>query len=148
MELHQKGFGAEVKHTAVITQEEEDQLWDRGVLRVDSLLKLLCRVFFSVGKVFCIRGGKEQRNLKPSQFQWKHDPDRYVYIENGSKNNSGAELRVSNKVVPVYANPSIGERCVVYLLDLYLSKYPRMAFEKGIYYLRPKPVPVLKPDGP
>ena len=81
--------------------------------------------------------------MKPSQFQQKHDPDWYVYIENGSKNNSGAELRVTNKVIPVYTNPSVGERCAVYLLDLYLSKLLRMAFEKGIFHLRPKPVPVL-----
>ena len=53
VELCQKGVGAEVKHTAVITQEEEHQLWDRGVLGVDSLLKLLRSVFFSVWKVYC-----------------------------------------------------------------------------------------------
>ena len=57
-------------------------------------------------------------------------------------------MRVTNKVVQVYANPSIGERCVVYLLDLYLSKLPRMTFEKSTFYLIPKPAPVLKPDGP
>ena len=60
------------------------------MLRVDSPLKLLHSAFFSVGKVFCIKGSQEQRNLKPSQFQQKCDPDQYVYIENGSKNNSGA----------------------------------------------------------
>ncbi len=63
------------------------------------------------------------------------DPSRYVYTENGSKNNSGSNLRVENKVVPVYANPISGTRCLVYLLDDYFSKLPKYAFEKDV---RPK----------
>ena len=33
--------------------------------------------------------------------------------------------------------PEVGERCAVYLLDLYLSKLPSEAFEQDIFYLRP-----------
>lgn len=76
--------------------------------------------------------------MKPSQFRRETQTDKYTYIENGSKNNSGTKLKVSNKVVPVYANPSAGERCLLYLLDLYMSKLPKEAFEKEIFYLRPK----------
>ena len=87
-------------------------------------------VFFYIGKVFCLRGGEEQRQLKPSQLTRKKEPDHYVYVETGSKNRSGGlkELNVENKVVPVYASPAAGERCLVYLLDLYLQKLPPIKY--------------------
>jgi len=47
-------------------------------------------------------------------------------------------LNVENKVVPPYANPSAGQRCLVFLPDEYLSKLPQVAFEKQIFCLRPK----------
>ena len=117
------------QHTPVLSPSEEEQLWESSILGVDTPVKLQHTVFFYVGKVCYLRGGQEQHALKPSQFQRKHDPDRYLYIENGSKNNSGAQLQVTHKVVPVYANPTAGEHCLVYL---YLSKLPKMAFEKAI----------------
>ena len=51
--------------------------------------------------------------------------DQYVDVETGSKNRSGGlkELNVDNKVVPIYACPAAGERCLVYLLDLYLPLF-------------------------
>jgi hypothetical protein len=97
-------------------------------------------VFFYVGKHFCIRGGEEQRKLSPSQFIRYSDPDRYAYIEHGSKNRSGglSQLNVTNKVVECVALPENRPKCLVYLLDVYLSKLPPFAFEKGILYCRPK----------
>ena len=42
-----------------------------------------------------------------------HDPDGYLYNENGSKNRSGGlqDFRISNKSVPIYACPEFEERC-------------------------------------
>ena len=34
--------------------------------------------------------------------------------------------------------PENGQKCLVFLLDLYLSKLPTFAFEKDFLYLRPK----------
>lgn len=47
------------------------------------------------------------------------------------------ELHVENKVVPIVANPDLGDACHVLLLDLYLSKLPAKAREADIFYLRP-----------
>ena len=68
------------------------------------------------------------------------DPDCYTYIEHGSKNRAGevAELRIENKVMPCYAVPEEGKKCLVSLLDTYLIKLPGFAFEKDILYCRPK----------
>ena len=137
--LRQERVGTDVKHTAVITELEENQLWESGVLGVDTPEKLERAVFFYVGKVFCIRGGQEQRELKVSQFRRSSNPDCYTYVEYGSKTISGVRLNDKNIVVPVYANPSAENRCLVRLLDLYIAKLPKMAFEKELFYLRPKP---------
>ena len=137
-----------MKHTPIITKEEEDQLWKSKEMGTNTPKQLLQAVFFYAGKVFCLRGGIEQRGLKVSQFQRRYSPDHYVYIENGSKNNSGANLKIQNKVVPVYANPTSGERCLVALLDKYLSKLPPVAFEKDVFYMKPKAATPSDADSP
>ena len=137
-ELRKQGVGTVVKHAPVITPEEEDKLWEKKILGVDSPLALQRAVYFYLGKSFCLRGGTEQRNMKCSQLVRSSNPDSYTYVENGSKNNTGANPSEANKVVPVYADPQSCPRCLIYLLDLYLSKLPPMAREKDILYLHPK----------
>ena len=69
-----------VKHAAVITAEEEDKLWESGAIGIYSPKALSRCVLYYVGKAFCIRGGQEQRDLKPSQFIREYNPDRYTYV--------------------------------------------------------------------
>jgi hypothetical protein len=94
-------------------------------------------VFYAIGKLFCLCGGKEHRALKLSHL--KRGSDKYVYHENVSKNRNGSfkQLHVRSKVVPVYSCPEAGKRCPVYLLDLYISKLPEEAKEKDQLYVRP-----------
>lgn len=68
------------------------------------------------------RGGRTGRTYT-SKLIWKRDPDQYVYIETGSKNRSGGlkQMNVENKVLPVYATPAANKRCLVFLLNLYIS---------------------------
>ena len=138
--LHQSGVGTVVRHTPVFSIDEEGVLWSSGVLSVDNPKGLQRAVFYYVGKVFCLRGGDEQKNLKPSQFVRSQQPDRYVYTEHGSKNRSGGlgQLNVENKQVTGYATPDNQPRCIVFLLDKYFLKLPKYAFEKDVFYLRPK----------
>ena len=95
-------------------------------------------MFYYVGKVCCLSGGEEQRSLKPSQFVRSGNPDHYTYIENGSKNYSGVDPKGGNKTVQVYAWPEKRPRCLVYLLDMYFSKFPRNGLDLNVFYLRPK----------
>ena len=136
-ELRQQGVGAQVKHTAIVSPEEEDMLWSSKVIGDHSPLALQRAVFFYVGKAFCLRGGEEQRKLKRSQFQRSFNPDCYTYIENGSKNYSGVNSS-ENKVVPVYAATDAKPRCLVYLLDTYFGKFPANTDGLDVFYLRPK----------
>ena len=128
-------------NTQIITKEEENELWESGILGLATSPKALLRaVFFYNGKNFCLRGGTEHRDLKLSQFTRCSDPDNhYIYTENSSKNRQGgfAQLRIENKVVPIFANSSIGDRCHVHILDTYISKLPEEVKEKDFFYARP-----------
>ena len=79
-----------MKHTPIITQEEDNLLWENGILGTET---------------------------QPSQFSIYENPCRYIYVENGFKYNSGVNLKVENKTVPVYRNSGDGSRCLVCLLD-------------------------------
>ena len=137
-QLRSEGIGANPKSATIITDEDEDILWEKGVLGIDSPEALLYSVFFYNGKNFHLRGGQEHRFLCISQLQRLSNPARYVYVENGSKNRSGGlNDRFTNKVVPIYSNPSSGNRDHVFLLDNYLSKIPQAARQLDIFYLRP-----------
>ena len=84
--LHSSGIGRQVNHAEVISKQEENKLWESGVLGDSDPKSLQNAVFYTVGKMLCLRGGVEHRSLKLSQFQQKSQPDHYVYVENVSKN--------------------------------------------------------------
>lgn len=44
---------------------------------------------------------------------------------------------MQHKSVTIVANPVVGERCHVFLLDTYISKLPPAAVEKNIFYCKP-----------
>ena len=138
-ELRELGVGAGVKHSSVISKDEESKLWEGGVLGVDSPRALLNAVFYYNGKGPCLRGGKEHRSLKLSQIVLHDDPPHYVYTENGSKNRNGGinQRRVQNKVVPVFLCPEGGNRCHFTILQKYISKLPPIAFQKDWFYMKP-----------
>ena len=144
--LHSEGIG---RHAETISTEEENQLWETGVLDINTPKGLQNAVFYTIGKMFCLRGGQEHRALKLSQLQ-RCDDGRYVYYENVSKNRNGSfkQLHIKNKVVPVFACPEAGERCPVRILDQYISKLPEEAKQKDLFYVRPlekKPLELSKP---
>ena len=79
--LHKDGIGASVKHTSIITIEEEKRLWQLGIMSIDNPKGLQRAVIFYIGKLCCLRGGEEQRLLKVSQFQRSPIgslPDKYT----------------------------------------------------------------------
>ena len=91
-QLHAKGVGTNKQHTATIADEEEEILWEKGVLGSHDPLALLRAVFYLNGKNFCLRGGEEQRSLRREQII--REPSdcemvavSYKYVESGSKNN-------------------------------------------------------------
>ncbi len=113
--LRSDGVGSEEKRTEGITSEEEDKLWNSGVLNDSTADGLFQAVFYCNGKSFCLRGGQEHRDLCLSQLIRLESPNRYVYKEKASKGGL-AQLKLEHKSVTIMANPSSGIRCPVHLL--------------------------------
>ena len=61
-ELRSQGLGSETKQASIITKDEENLLWSRGIMGLHSPLSLIRTVFYYVGKVFCLRGREEHIN--------------------------------------------------------------------------------------
>lgn len=145
-DYEEQGNGSQKRpppHMTSITLEQENNLWEQGILGTDSPLKLLRAVFYHMSRVFFIKGATKHRYLKLSQFRRDTNPDCYTYIaaESGSKKKKSYGIQVNSRFFsfpPVYhANPVARERCLVYLLDLYISKLPGYASKEDVFYLRP-----------
>ena len=140
-ELWSAGIGVADKHTEGISYDEEQLLWSEGVLGFDNPRTLLNTVFFYNGKVLILRGGREHRELKFSQFSFGAERGKnYVqFVETGSKNRSGSyKSKHSNKVIKHYADSSLGNRCYYYILSFYWQKIPSH-YDGDCFYLRPCP---------
>ena len=72
--MHSKGIETETKATPVLSTDEEDALWSKGVLSLDNPIGLMNAVFFYNGKKFCLGGGNEHWNLQLPQFRKDHQP--------------------------------------------------------------------------
>ena len=90
-ELHREGIGAQCKSASVITYENENILWEKGLLGDDSPRMLQHTVFFYAGLQFCLRGIQEQYDMTVQQLKrFPKDSQIYheqVYYEYVSKNN-------------------------------------------------------------
>jgi hypothetical protein len=147
--LHSEGVGAVKKSAEVFSFEDEECLWLKGVMGVDSPSALFNAVFFYVGLNFCLRGGQEHRNLSINQFQ-RHPQDMeiynqdtfYEYSEYISKNNQHRfkDIHTKNKVVKGYANID-STKCIVKILDKYFSSIPS---NPKAFYLRPSNHDIIK----
>ena len=141
--LREDGVGSSVRHAAVISYEEEESLWKAGTLGVENPKALLNAIFYMNGKVLCLRGGREHKSLKISQFNFGSDQgDFVVYMENGSKTVQEHTRRRQvhdNKVVKHYANTQLGNRCYVFLLHFYLQKLAPKVLEDpdSFFYWKP-----------
>ena len=148
-DLHSKGIGAQQRSAEIITIEDEDLFWAKGSLGSESPQMLQHTVFFYIGLQFCLRGVQEQYELSPSQLI-RYPPDMtvyneevyYQYTEFISKNNQHRfkDTNISNKQVRSYAFPG-NNRCLVKLLDCYLSKVP-----PNLSYLYMRPLPAFPDD--
>ena len=153
--LHKNGIGCATKKTELLTREDEEKLWQTGVLNPDTPQGLLKCVFFLNGRNFCLRGGAEHRDLKLSQLKREVVQVNgtakvcYTYIEYVSKNRSGGlkQLKMENKIVRQYESERI-DRCHVLLLHKYIQHLPSKAKKKDVFYMKPKSATPEDPNAP
>ena len=127
--LRSHGMGVKKKQAEPITAEEENLLWEGGLLGEENPQALLDTMLFLCGIHFALRSGEEHRSLQLSQFELvvpKEGCARLIYTENYSKNNQGGlqHRKVKPKCVTCYANERNPGRCLVRLYQVYLSHRP------------------------
>ena len=57
--LHRDGVGVKRNSAIIISKEDEDQFWEKGLLGTSSPRVLHLSVFFYIGLQFCLRGVEE-----------------------------------------------------------------------------------------
>ena len=147
--LQSNGVGSKRRQAEPLTEEEEEILWQKGLLGDSSPQTLLDTMLFMHGLYFALRSGKEHRQLrfKPCQVELIEKPGERAYLqyfEDISKNRPGGlkGRKVKPKVVKHHADVSITERCFVRLFKLYMQKCPANR-PNDAFYLQPlqKPTP-------
>ena len=143
--LRRAGIGVEKKQAEPFTMDEEELLWEQGLLGEDSPDALRNCMIFMCGIYFALRGGSELRNLKFKQVKVckSTNGDKYLeYHKLGSKNNSGGlcQRKIDNKVVAHYENKRNSSRDFVRLFENYVSKCPPPSGE-GYFFLQSLPKP-------
>ena len=148
--LQSSGLGSGQRKAEPITYDEEEIMWEKGILGDHSPQSLIDTMFYMNGLYFALRGGKEHRNLRyeASQITLIEKPGDRSYLqyhEDVSKNHPGGlkGRKIKPKIVYHHANTEKPERCFVRLYKLYHSLCPSNR-PKDAYYLQPLQKP--KPD--
>ena len=123
--LQSKGLGSQKRQAEQITQQEEETLWQKGLLGDKDPQTLLDTIFYN-GLYFALRSGREHRQLwlRPCQIQIieKRERPYLKYTEDVSKNRPGGikGRNVKPKIVVHHANTENPERCFVRLFKKYV----------------------------
>ena len=146
-ERARQGIGVDVNQANLITQEQENYLWEHGFLGSENAELLRHTLVWVLGIQFALRAGQEYRNLRPENSQLSLQCDELgreflQYTEDISKTNNGrlSHLRIKRKVVRAYKNLTNVERCPVELYKKYLSHMPNEV-SGNAFYLRALPKP-------
>ena len=141
--LQKKGLGSKTKQAEPITEDEEEVLWEKGLLGDHSPQALLNTIVYMNGLYFALRSGREHRDLRFSSSQIEvveREGERayLLYTEDDSKNHPGGlrGRRIQRKVVKHHANDDNPSRCFVRLFKLYKSLCPSSP-KRNALYLQP-----------
>ena len=133
-------MGSQKKQAAPLTEQNEEKLWQVGVLGAHNPQALLNTMIYTNGLYFALRSGDEHRQLRhnPCQIQLVECPNERPYLEyteDISKNHQGG-LKGRNqkpKVVKRFANLENPERCFVKLFKLYRQCCPVKRCDDAFY---------------
>ncbi|XP_063398361.1 uncharacterized protein LOC134683169 isoform X1 [Mytilus trossulus] len=128
IELIKQGIGVKKKQAQMITDQQEQVLWDKGVFSLDMSWGLLYAVYFYTCKVFCVGPSYELWKLRVSQFSFGED-------ETGKYVQFTSRIVSSKKYKPVKQykcedNP----RTYYNLLETYILIIPKV---NDIFWFRP-----------
>ena len=141
--LRSTGLGVRPKRAEPITVNEENLMWEKGLLGSHSPQVLLHTMVYLCGLNFALRSGQEHRDLQLSQIELVEHTDQppyLVYTENISKNNRGGleQRKMEAKQVVHHSNTTNPDRCFVTLFKKYVEHCPTSSQRKtSAFYLTP-----------
>ncbi|XP_067658318.1 transcriptional regulator QRICH1-like [Haliotis asinina] len=140
-----EGLGMLPRQADVITVNQEQVLWEKGIVGDSSPQTLLDTMLYLIGLNFALRSGVEHRTLTVEQLEiGENDQGEFIrYHEKVSKCNQRGlkDYHVAPKSVTAYAS-DVSHRCIVQLYRKYLGLRPIDA--PTVLYLRPLSKP--RPD--
>ena len=109
-----------------IAIEEENLLWEKGVLRDGDPQTLIDTMLFLYGICFALRSIQEHLNLKLPQLSDQDGAAYLLYTDNTSKNNQGglSHRKIKSRTVACFENISNPQRCLVRTFQKYLTHRP------------------------
>ena len=141
--LQKEGVGVVTRQAEILSEAEEETLWEKGLLGDHTPQTLLDTMVFYTGYYFALRSGREHRQLRANPCQIEvieHPGERSFlrYTEDISKNHPGGlkGRKIKPKVVIQHANIDNAQRCFLRLFKLYRSLCPTGAPDHA-FYLRP-----------
>ena len=90
--LQAAGIGANKKKAEPITVEEEEILWQKGLLGDSNPQTLVDTMLFMNGIYFALRGGKEHRDLR-------HEPSQIYLWKNLGNGPTSSTLRIFRRII-------------------------------------------------
>ncbi|CAG2195298.1 unnamed protein product [Mytilus edulis] len=136
------GLGINKKKAETILVEEEELLWQRGILGDSNPARLVDTIVYLIGLHFALRAGKEHRNLRMKNSQItileRNGETCLKYSEDISKSNQGGlkTRRIKQKQVYAYEDTANPDRCIVRLYKKYIEHCPEQT-KTNVFYLRP-----------
>ncbi len=140
-----QGLSQAVKQADIITEEQEDFLWNCGLLGKDTPLQLFRTLLYVIGINLALRAGKEYQALcsigKNSQLSFGvQNGQRIVYYQEdiGTKTNQGGlrHKKLTRKKVTIFPSENAA-RCPVSVIYKYHCKLPNNQKNDALY-LRPR----------
>ncbi|XP_023930382.1 uncharacterized protein LOC106174167 [Lingula anatina] len=135
--LFRQGIGTNPSRADPVGVDDEQQLWETGVISTETSSGLSYAVYFYNEKIFGFRARDEHDKLMAEQYSFGQEGGRKYLQYNGrlSKNITGSlSSSATPRIIRHYEDPD-NERCLVKLFQKYLSLIPPV----GRFYRRPLP---------
>ena len=76
-----EGLGMNSKQAENISPAQENALWEKKIIDIDTPKGLLNALFYAIGVHFALRGGKAHRDLTIANFTIGIEQDGHEYLE-------------------------------------------------------------------
>lgn len=129
-ELKKQGMGNRPHRAVSVDQEEENILWDKGVLGISTPFSLQFTIWFYFTMLMGLRGRDEHRSIRFGDVQLKIQPDGSEYIElneRASKTRDGSVSYDSRATIQkIFCSCDSGDasKCVIEVWKKFVSHRP------------------------